>query len=157
MNVLIDDHLLREVLLEQEPPWLRRARRGGRMSTTGSWYYRLCGALQEPDVVGALSGPIAELPSTLASAVVERVIQLPDAVRLLSMRELAWTASALGRRHGLNLLAAEALGAAIIDDATIATAGTNLPPRLAVAAEQEGVRVITPPPASRGRSRRTPR
>lgn len=157
MNVLIDDHLLREVLLEQEPPWIRRARRGGRMSTTGSWYYRLCSALHEPDIAGALSGPIAELPAALLSAVIERVVRLPDEIRLLSMRELAWPASALGRRHGLNFLAAEALGAAMVDGAAIATIGRNLPPRLAAAAQLEGVRVITRPPAASGRSRRTRR
>jgi hypothetical protein len=143
VNVLIDDHLLREVLLEREPGWLRRVRRGGQISTTGSWYYRLCGALQEPDIAGALSGPIAELPAELRSGVVERVMRLPDQIRLLSMRELAWSASGLGRRYGLNLMAAEALGAAIAKHAAIATLGPNLPPRLAAAADAEGIRVVT--------------
>jgi hypothetical protein len=112
------------------------------MSTTGSWYYRLCGALQEPEIAGALSGPVAQLPTALLSAVIERVVRLPEEIQLLSMRELAWPASALGRRHGLNLLAAEALGAAIAGRAAIATAGPNLPPRLAAAADLEGVRVL---------------
>ena len=113
MNVVIDDHLLREVLLDKEPAWLRRTRRRGDLLTTGSWYYRLCGALQAPDLAGSLSGPVAELPAELRAGVIERVAMLPGHITLLSLRELAWRASGLGRRHGLNLLGAEALGAAI--------------------------------------------
>lgn len=145
MNVLIDDHLLREVLLEREPPWLRRARRSGQLATTGTWYYRLCSALQEPAVLGRLSGPIASLPADLASGVIQRVAQLPDEIMLVPLRELAWSAAALGRKHGLNLMAAEALAAATAQSAAIATTSGNLPPRLASAAASEGVRIVAPP------------
>ncbi|HUP71346.1 MAG TPA: hypothetical protein VM142_16255 [Acidimicrobiales bacterium] len=145
MNVVLDDHLLREVLIEHEPAWLRRLRRGGHLSTTGSWYYRLCGALHDPDLVGSLSGPVAALPAELRAGVIERVIALPSSIQLVSMRELAWPASGLGRRHGLNLLAAEALGAAVKSGAAIATAANNLPPKLMAAAMQENVRVLTEP------------
>lgn len=145
MNVVLDDHLLREVLLEREPSWLRRLRRGGQLATTGTWYYRLCSALQAPDLAGSLSGPIADLPSELTAGVIQRVMTLPVSIHLISMRELAWTASRLGRRHGLNLLAAEALGAAVDSGSAIATAEPNLPPRLLDAAMRENVRVVTPP------------
>lgn len=144
MNVVIDDHLLREVLLEGEPPWLRRIRRRGRLITTGSWYYRLCSAVHEPVLQGSLSGPIAELPPDLRAGVLEKVMTLPTSIQQTSMRDLAWSASGLGLRHGLNLLAAEALAAAVEARAVIATAMTNLPPRLAAAADSEGVRVILP-------------
>ncbi len=145
MNILLDDHLLREVLLEREPSWLRRHRRRGRLATTGSWYYRLCSALHDPEVVGSLSGPVAALPHDLRAGVIERVITLPPSIGLVSMRGLAWPAAGLGRRHGLNLLAAEALGAAVEAGAAIATAAPNLPPRLVEAAALEHVRVLTPP------------
>src|SRR5437867_3132728 len=107
MNLVIDDHLLREVLLEQEPTWLRRMRRRGRLSTTGSWYYRLCSALHDSEFIGALSGPIAELPAPIRTAVVGRVVRPPPAIDMLSLRDVAWTAAGFGRRYGLNLLAAE--------------------------------------------------
>lgn len=145
MNVVLDDHLLREFVMEREPPWIRRLRRGGDLSTTGSWYCRLCSALHDPGLVGALSGPIAALPSELRAAVIQGVVTLPTSIQLISMRELAWSASGLGRRYGLNLLAAEALGAAIESRAAIATAAPNLPPRLLVAATRENVPVLTPP------------
>jgi hypothetical protein len=145
VNVVVDDHLLREVLLEREPTWLRRARRGGQMVTTGTWYYRLCSALQEPAILGRLSGPVASLPADLAASVIQRVAELPDEVAFLSLRELAWSAAELGRRHRLNLLAAEALAAAVEESAAIATTGGNLPPRLVSAAESEGVRILVAP------------
>lgn len=145
MNVVLDDHLLREVLMEREPSWIRRLRRGGQLSTTGSWYYRLCSALHDPDLAGSLSGPIASLPSELRAGVIRRVVALPATIRLISMRDLAWSASGLGRRYGLNLLAAEALGAAVETGGAIATAAPNLPPRLLDAARRENVRVLSPP------------
>lgn len=144
MNVVVDDHLLREVLLEREPGWLSRARRRGLLFTTGAWYYRLCGALHMPDVVGALSGPLADLPADLVEGVLQRVVELPAEIRLLSMRDVAWPAAGLARRHGLNLLASEALAVAVSVDAAIATTAGNLPPRLAAAADAEGVRVLRP-------------
>jgi hypothetical protein len=145
VNVVVDDHLLREVLLEREPTWVRRHRREGQLSTTGSWYFRLCSALHDQDLVGSLSGPIAALPSELRPSVVQRVVTLPSSIELVSMRELAWSASGLGRRYGLNLLAAEALAAAVQSGGAIATAASNLPPRLLDAATREKVRVLTPP------------
>ena len=56
MNVVLDDHLLRTVLIEGVPGWLRR-RRPSQLLTTGAWYYRLCHSLSGGDVAGALSGP----------------------------------------------------------------------------------------------------
>lgn len=116
-------------------------RRGGGLLTTGSRYYRLCGALQDPDIVGSRSGPVAQLPRELREEVVRRVVRLPSSIGLVSLRELAWSAAGLGRRHGLNLLAWEALAAAVTSTAAIATAEEHLPPRLATAARSERVRV----------------
>ena len=145
MNVIVDDHLLREVLLEHEPSWLRRIRRGGQILTTGCWYYRLCSAWHDDRVTGSLSGPITALPVELQSGVIEKVMRLPDSIGLISMHDLAWTASRLGRVHGLNLLASEALAAAVQSNSVLATAAINLPPRLREAAAVEGVRVVSSP------------
>jgi hypothetical protein len=145
LNVIIDDHLLREVLLEQEPSWLRRLRRGGRILTTGCWYYRLCSAWHDDSITGSLSGPIAALPAELQAGVIEKVMRLPDSIGLISMHDLAWSASRMGRVHGLNLLASEALAAAVQSDSVLATAAINLPPRLQDAAAAEGIRVVSSP------------
>ena len=72
-------------------------------------------------------------------------MRLPDSIGLISMHDLAWTASRLGRVHGLNLLASEALAAAVQSNSVLATAAINLPPRLREAAAVEGVRVVSSP------------
>jgi hypothetical protein len=143
VNILVDDHLLREVLLEREPLWLSEARAGGQLATTGLWYYRLCSALRSPAITGSLSGPIANLPDDLRSQVLELVATLPGAVLLLSLRDVSWSAAGYASRYGLNLLAAEAIAAAVLTGSAIATALGVLPPRLAAAAESEGVKVLT--------------
>lgn len=151
MNVVLDDHLLRAVLMEREPSWVSRHRREGSLSTTGSWYYRLCGALHDTGLVGSLSGPIANLPPELRAGVIARVVALPTSIGLVSMHDLAWPASGFGRRYGLNLLAAEALGAAVESGSAIATGLRNLPPRLLAAAQQENVTVLTSPTGRQAR------
>lgn len=142
MNVVIDDHLLRQILLEQEPDWVAQARGQDGLFTTGSWFYRLCRSLQDPEVVGALSGPIAALPHQLRVGVIQRVVSLPASIQLPSLRDMAWTVADLASRHGLNLLAAEALAVALGSQGAIATTGGNLPPKLEAAALREGVRLL---------------
>ena len=142
MNVVLDDRLLRDVLIVEEPRWLRRKRGRGSLVTTGTWYYRLCGALTDPHFGGSLSGPIAGLPGPIRTSVLRRVVELPDTVQLTSLSELAWGAAGLGRKHGLNLLAAEALAAALHHGAGIAAGGV-LPPRLFDAAEAEGIPLLS--------------
>lgn len=144
MNVLIDDHLLREVLLEQEPFWLRRSRGKGQLATTGLWYYRLCSAIRSPGVASSLSGPVASLPEDLRTRVIKQPVTLPQAIRLLSLREVSWSAAYYATRYRLNLLAAEAVAAAVLTGSAIATALGNLPPRLAAAALDEGVKLLSP-------------
>ncbi len=144
MNVLIDDHLLREVLLEQEPLWLSRVRGAGQLATTALWYFRLCSAVRSPGTTGALSGPVGNLPEDLRSRVLGQVTSLPGTITLLSLREVSWSAAGYAARYGLNLLAAEAIAAAVLTGSAIATSLGNLPPRLAVAADGEGVRVLSP-------------
>jgi hypothetical protein len=86
-----------------------------------------------------------DLRDELRSGVIKAVAKLPSSIRLLLWRELAWPAAGLGRRHGLNLLAADALATALSATAAIATASAKLPPRLLAAAQAEKVPVLTPP------------
>ena len=43
MDVIVDDHLLLQILLNEEPPNFRVP--GARIFTTGLWYHRLCRAV----------------------------------------------------------------------------------------------------------------
>jgi hypothetical protein len=140
MKVLVDDRLLRTVLLEREPPMLRRVRRGDPLSTTGTWLHRLCQAVADSTVQGALSGPLAELPADLRSGVTAKLVVLPASIGLVSLRELAWDMGNLVHRHPLNLIALEALAAARHVGAAICVGTGNVSPRLEAAALAEQVR-----------------
>lgn len=134
MTVLVDDQLLgallRGVDLELEGP----------VHTSGLWYVRLCQAVVRARG-GALSAPFADLPGPLAERAFDAVLELPSQIGLVSLRQLGPTMARLAGRHQLNLLAREALAAAVVLGATLTIASTNRSPRLVAAAEAEGMRV----------------
>jgi hypothetical protein len=140
VKVLIDDRLLRSLLLEREPAGLRRIRRNDRLWTTGAWLYRLSQSVADPTVQGSLSGPLTELPSELQTEVTAKLVALPPEVGMMSLRELAWDMGRLVHRHRLNFLALEALAAARLAGAAICVGFGNVSPRLEAAAAVERVR-----------------
>jgi hypothetical protein len=58
LTVVVEDHLLLRILLDDEPADLRRS--GARLVATGLWYHRLCRAMAIPTLVGSLSRRIGE-------------------------------------------------------------------------------------------------
>ncbi|WP_420640159.1 hypothetical protein [Candidatus Poriferisocius sp.] len=142
--VVVDDHILLRLLLDDEPDDLRPT--GARIATTGLWYHRLCRALADREVVGSMSRMLNRLDDNAAAGVIASVVRLPPAVELVSLRTLGWSMGALavgGAR--LNPLSLEAAAAARYLDAEIclAAADNNVP--LLNAAERLGlaVRVVT--------------
>ena len=108
--VLVDDHLLLQVLLGDASADLPA---DASLATTGLWYHRLCRALANDAVVGALSRQLGGVDEAVARSVVNAVIDLPDNIDVISLRALGWPMAKLaadGRR--LNLLSLEALAAA---------------------------------------------
>lgn len=86
---------------------------GRDLFTTGYWYVRLCQAvLSGRSASGMLSGPFASLPDGLRSRATATVMRLPDAIGLVSLRELAPIMGQLRQDHSLNVLSMEALAAA---------------------------------------------
>jgi hypothetical protein len=135
--VVVDDHLLLRVLLDDEPAGLRP--RGARLVTTGLWYHRLCRAVSNPRVAGALSRRLTGAGPLIGAAVVRAVTGLPETVGLLSLRELAWPmARLLDDGIRLNLLSLEALAAAEQLDAELCLASIDQNPRLLAAAGARG-------------------
>ena len=59
-----------------------------------------------------LSGPFASLPAGLRSRATAAVMQLPDSIGLISLRDLAPLIGQLRQDHSLNILGMEALAAA---------------------------------------------
>jgi hypothetical protein len=141
-DVVVDDALLFEVLTGDEPHSLRPL--GGRLATTGIYYHRLCRALIERPVVGAMSRELAGLERDLARTSIEAITTLPDHITLVSLRTLAMPMAHLveaGVR--LNLLGLEALAAAEHLGAELCMAERDLNPRLVAEAEARDVLVRT--------------
>ena len=110
-TVLVDDHILLSVLLDDEPEGLRPM--GSAIATTGLWYHRLCRALANQAVVGSLSRRLGGIDAAVASDVIASVIELPPAIELVSLRELSWPMGELTYQGiRLNLLSLEAVAAA---------------------------------------------
>lgn len=142
--LLVDDHLLLRVLLDDEPLALRPA--GAVIATTGLWYHRLCRALASNRVIGSLSGRLGAVDETVGAAVLAAVIELPDGIELLSLRTLGWPMAELvhaGVR--LNLLSLEALAAARTLPAEICLAEADANEPLRAAARDFAVAVRTVP------------
>lgn len=137
-GVLVDDHLLLPVLLGREPAALRPD--GGPLATTGLWYHRLCRALADTTVTAAMSRRLGEAPAGVAAASVQAVLDLPDAVELVSLRDLA-PPMALLVADGvhLNLLSLEAVAAAEHLGAEIVLAETDENPTLLAACRDRDI------------------
>lgn len=140
--VLVDDHLLRDVLAGQRDHHL-----GGladRLATTGLWLFRLCSSFAGPRASGKLSGPVAALPAELRESFRAQIVALPPEITILSMRDLAWPMGQLQAHHrteGRNLSAAmvEALAAAQELGAALAVSHHDVGPNLRAAAHADGV------------------
>jgi hypothetical protein len=110
-ELVVDDHIVLRLLLDDEPDSLRPE--GGRIFTTGLWYHRLCRALANPHVEGAMSRRLVGTTPAVAAAAQQSVIDLPHDIGLISLREVAWPMARLVVSGAqLNLLSLEALAAA---------------------------------------------
>ena len=135
MIQLIDDQLLGAVLRGDRPP-----RRRAQVFTTGYWYVRLCQAvLSASDRTGVLSGPFAALPPSARERATRRLLELPETIGLVSLRDLAPLIGQLRQRHDLNILAMEALAVAVQLEADTYLSAPS--PRLHHALRAEGRRV----------------
>ncbi len=135
MTQLVDDQLLGSILRGDPSPTGDAS-----VFTTGYWYVRLCQAvLRAGERTGALSAPFAALPGDARARAVRAVLQLPEAIGILSLRELAPLIGQLRRRHELNILGMEVLAAALRLPATVLLSAPS--PRLEEALRREGGRV----------------
>ena len=140
--VLVDDHLLLRVLLDDEPDALRPP--GTALSTTGLWYHRLCRAIADETVIGSMSRRLGAIDPGLATRVIGTIVELPDSITMISLRTLGWSMAELvhaGAR--LNLLSLEALAAARHLGAEIRLAEEDDNPTLRDVARNLGVVVRT--------------
>ncbi len=134
MIQIIDDQLLGAVLRGNTPP-----RRRADVFTTGYWYVRLCQAvLASNSNAGVLSAPFATLPAQARDRAIQSLLELPNEIGLVNLRELAPLIGHLRNRHDLNILGMEVLAAAILLDADVFLAAPS--PRLQEALARESRR-----------------
>ena len=117
--IVIDDQLLLAVLSDAAPDDMTAAVANGEVFTTGSWYYRLGRAVTAGTGTGALSGRFQALDISVRQRVMASLEDLPDQIGLLSLRVVVPVMQALAVTRPLNFLNAEALGAALLLDASI--------------------------------------
>ena len=136
MNQLIDDQLLGQVLRGAMPPGHESP-----VFTTGYFYVRLCQAvLSSGTTDGVLSGPFAALPEGLRDQAVRALLELPNDIGLVSLRELGPVIGQLRRNHDLNILGMEVLATAVYLDAEVYLSAQS--PRLEASLRREGRSVM---------------
>ncbi|MGH9225229.1 MAG: hypothetical protein ACRD2W_15935 [Acidimicrobiales bacterium] len=135
MILLVDDQLLGVILGGEPLP--APLERDATVYTTGYWYVRLCqAALGAAERSGVLSGPFAALPAGRREEALAAVLELPDDIGLVSLRELGPVIARLRSAHQLNILASEAVAAAVHLEATVALSARS--PKLEEALTAEG-------------------
>lgn len=142
-RLLIDDHLLRDLLAGGRSRALDRLGRDG-LATTGLWLFRLCSSLNHPDVAGRLSAPVAALPEIQQAEFRAQLVRLPSAIAVAPLRDLAWSMAELQARHRtegrhLSTAMAEALAAAHHFGGGIAVSAADVGPNLQAAATEDRV------------------
>jgi len=138
---LVDDQLLGRILRGGPAPSPAHP-----VFTTGYWYVRLCQAVLGAEVrTGVLSGPFAALLRPTRARAMRALLELPDAIGLLSLRQLAPVIGQLRQRYNLNILGMEALAAAVVLQADVHLSASS--PRLeeALRAEQREVVILRRP------------
>lgn len=127
--VVVDDHLL-TLHLAGHDSWLPR---GARVATTASWWFRLAKALERAGG-GSLSVLVAGFEEDDRWGIEDLIRHLPEGVTVLHPRDTVPHVAILSARHGLNLLAADALATALALEAQILVAAHDDGPRLRAAA-----------------------
>ncbi len=108
---LVDDQQLGRVLRDSDR---RVGTPEAAVYTTGYWYVRLCRAVLASNARdGVLSSPFTSLPEALRDRAIRSLLELPDHIYLVSMRDLGPLIGQLRSRHQLNILGMEAVAAAV--------------------------------------------
>jgi len=108
VTVLLDDHLLRDWMVGPDRS-LRSAVDREPVATTNLWYTRLCKSAAKA-AGGKLLGQLGDAERRALTAA---VVNLPDAITIVPMRDLAWRIGVLiAEASGLSTLGAEAVAAA---------------------------------------------
>lgn len=133
--VLLDDHLLRDLLAQESTSDVRRLLRRRTPATTNLYYLRLC-----KSVVTARGGQLTRSFSDEQRRALGRaLVTLPDDIEVLPMRDLAFRMAEIAPGHPLSALGAEAVAAAERLDAPLCVWSGDDGPHIRAAAAAVGV------------------
>ena len=133
--VVVDDHLLRDILTKQQTPDLEAKLTDAEVYTTNLWYLRLCRSVATA-AGGRLTGALAP---PQRQALGRELIRLPSDIGLLPLADVAWQMAERHAEHRLSTLACEALVVAERLDAEICVWSGDDGPNLRAACQQHDV------------------
>ncbi len=140
-RVVIDDHLLRDVLAGEQGRHLDRLVASNELATTSLYYVRLC-----KSVVGARGGALTGgWSGERRRALGRRLVDLPDSILVPPMRLIGYRLAELAESERVSTLGAEAVAAAEHLDASLCVWEGDDGPGIRDAARAAGVTYWTVP------------
>ena len=141
-TVVVDDHLLRDVLTGVRPASLEGLATS--LATTGLWLFRLNSSWADPEKSGKLSAPVRRLSNPQQERFRAQITRLPDDIEVLHFRDLVQLMAELQYRHRsngrlLSVAMVEALAAAHMLQGSIAVSRVDVGPNLQAAAQHDGI------------------
>lgn len=108
-RVVLDDHLLRDLLADELSDTLAGVLAEHEPATTNLYYLRLC-----KSAVSARGGRLTgSWPTERRHALARALLALPQAIEIVPIRALAFQMAELADQHRLSTLGAEAVAAAV--------------------------------------------
>ena len=144
MPQVVDDLTLLAILSSAAGPPLLSAVESGDVWTTGIWYYRLHGAINDPRSTGIFSRMAAELSSERRSELMHALNDPPAKITIPGPRLVVLVMGALRLDPRPNLLTAEAVAVALLCGGSIRLATAS--PPLAQACEAYGISLVVEAP-----------
>jgi hypothetical protein len=106
-RVVLDDHLLRDVLADDVAPALRTILARHEPATTNHYLYRLARSM-----VGARGGALTgSWGAEQRRALAERLIDVPPDIEIVAMQRLVYRMAEIAGQHRVSTLGAEAIAA----------------------------------------------
>jgi hypothetical protein len=136
---VLDDHLLREVLANEQEGNLGRLVASNEIATTNLYYVRLC-----KSVVGARGGSLTGgWSSERRRELGRRLLDLPDSIQIPSMRLIGYRVAELAEKGRISTLGAESVAAAELLEAPLCVWEGDDGPGIRAVARLAGVRYRT--------------
>ncbi len=137
MPQVVDDLTLLAILSNDAGESLLSAVDSGEVLTTGTWYYRLHRAVNDPKSTGMFSRIVAALSSEKRAELIDLLNDPPHLITIPGPRLVVPIMGALRLEPRPNLLTAEAIAVALLSSGSIRVATAS--PPLARACETYGI------------------